>query len=115
MILDAASLTGGGRAYRDVPADEIEPGAVVRVQVMPGTLRDRWTTALAKDGRDDFPRMKALLVAYSAIGEDGNRLFPDDALPQVGAINGIVLDRLYRAAFELNKLGGDAVEEAAKN
>lgn len=115
MTATAFDLISAPRPFEDVACPEIADGATVRVEVMSGRNRDRWSTELAKGGREDFPRMRSLLLALTLVDSTGQRLFGDDQIDKVGDINGIVSDRLYRKAFAINRLGGDAVEEAAKN
>lgn len=98
----------------DVPVPELGEGATVRVRVLMGHERDRFDQELSKH-KDDLAGLSAVLVAMAAVDESGKRLFSDKDVDTVERLNGIVLNRVYWAAWKLNKFGGDAVEQDAKN
>lgn len=100
--------------FQDVPIPEMGEGKVGRIRVMGGDDRDRWDNAL-QEKRKDLTGLRAVLVAMCLIDESGKRLFSDKDFATVGRFNGIVLDRLYQAAWKLNKLGYKDLEDSAKN
>ncbi len=100
--------------FEDVPIPEMGEGKTGRIRVMGGDDRDRWDGFLVAN-RKDMTGLRAVLVTFCLIDESGKRLFSDKDFATVGRLNGIVLDRLYQAAWKLNKLGIGDLEDSAKN
>jgi hypothetical protein len=111
---DAFLAAAAALPTTDIPVPEFGDGSIVRLAVMTGAARDKWDLLLSKR-KDDYSGLKALLVALCAVDEAGAALFTEADVAAIGGTNGAVLERLYRAAWTLNKLGSDDLEGAAKN
>ncbi len=113
MLIGKEQLLGLSLPTVDVPVPELGEGAAVRLRVMTGEQRDKWDLALGRMGeKKDHSGVYAVLVALCAVDEQGKPVFTEKELGQCHA--GVVR-RLFDAAHELNKLGGEAVKETAKN
>lgn len=113
-ILSAADILGAD----DVKTTTVEVpewGGSVIVREMTGTDRDAFEGFLVSRDVKDELSFRALLVACSAIDENGKRLFTVDQVNHLGRKNARALDRVFAAANELSKVTGNAVEEAQKN
>lgn len=100
----------------DVP----EWGGAVIIRTMTGAQRDSYEQSLMKRGSDgrytvDTENMRAKLVVYTAVDEQGNALFTADDLTALAGKNAAVIERLALAAQRLNGLAKDSVEDAKKN
>lgn len=91
----------------------------VYVGMMSGAERDeyeRWyednRNADDKVSRDGF---RVRVVRLMLVDASGNAVFSKDDEPALAKKSAVVLQRIFDAAFKLNKLGANAVEEAAKN
>lgn len=106
------------RSYEDIQTH----AGVVRVGVMSGVERAEWDNACSKyaELESETPaetvRMQALLVCLSVLdAETGSRMFQSSDAEAVASWQAPILWTLYRAAWRVNLLGGDAVEEQEKN
>ena len=66
-------------------------------------------------GRTLFENLRARLVALCLVDADGNRLFGDDEIDQLGEEPSSVLGQLFMVAQKLNGLAAAAVVQAEKN
>jgi len=98
----------------DVPVPELGEGVTICLRIMGGTDRDRWDRALSEH-KENLSGLRAVLVSLCAVGDDGQRMFTEEDVKELGEVDGIVLHRLYKAAWDLNKIGGEDVQSAAKN
>ena len=121
ILTRAAILAAKPFEYRDVPADEYEPGAVLRVKPMDYDTRTAWQFALMHyqldKNIDPLKDIAVLAVARCVIDEDGNPQFTDEDIKALAAKDARPIDRAWDAIRELSK---DAdldkqVEDAAKN
>lgn len=110
------------RAAVEVPEWPDEAGAPTVVYVRMMTVRDRETFegALVAAGGGDgkrvvVPHFRARLVALCAVDADGQRLFSEDDIEALADKSAQAITRISNAAFELNKLGDEAVREQQKN
>jgi hypothetical protein len=109
-LLRKEQILGYVLPTQDVSVPEL--GGDVRLRIMTGEQRDKWDSAVAKRPDKEFAGLRSLLVSMCAVDENGKSLFTAKELDQAGSN---IVNRLFDAAFDLNKLGGKAVEEAAKN
>jgi Phage tail assembly chaperone len=111
-ILKAAALR-----TEDVSVPEW--GGSVLVREMRGRERDEWEASLTvQRGRQivqDAENVRAKLAARCIVGEDGEQLFTQQDVAALGELSAAALDRVFTVATRLSGLGGDAVEEKAKN
>lgn len=105
----------------DLPKQEVpcpEWGCTVYVRSMSGAERD-WFEAQVTQINDlpaSAPRnIRALLVALTAVDADGMRIFSEADVDALGKKSAAVLDRLWRASLELNRIGSDELEQAKGN
>lgn len=91
----------------------------VYVGMMNGLERDeyeRWY----EDNRDSYDKVsrdgfRVRVVRLMLVDASGQPVFTKDDEPALAKKSAVVLQRIFDAAFALNKLGAKAVEEAAKN
>ncbi|MBG1252201.1 hypothetical protein [Burkholderia pseudomallei] len=100
--------------------DVSEWGGAVIICTMTGAQRDSYEQSLMKRGDDgkytvDTENMRAKLVVYTAVDEQGNALFTADDLTALAGKNAAVIERLALAAQRLNGLSRDSVDDAKKN
>ncbi len=105
--------------YEDIDVPEWGEGAQVRVRRLSGSERDAFeaslTSGVGKDTKMNLANLRARLVAKSAIGEDGRRLFTDDDVRALGRKSSAPLDRLFEACQKLSGLSNEDVERLAEN
>lgn len=98
-----------------VSVPELGAGAVVRVRGMTGAERDAFDASCitGRGRRRDFnmSNIRAKMVAYCCIDQDGKRLFTESDVDKLGAIRADVLDRLFGVAQRLSGLRDEDVEE----
>ena len=90
-----------------------ELGGSVHVGVMSAAQRDRFEAAYTGSKAKDTAR--ALMAAFTVRDEANRPFFTEADVPKLKELSGIALDRIFKVAFRLNKLGEDAVEAEAKN
>lgn len=96
------------------PVPVPEWGGEVHVRVMTGAERDAFEIATVPP-LGSLRNVRARLIVACACDERGTRLFEDGDVEAVGALDARALDRVFRAARELNALGPDQVEAIKKN
>ena len=96
------------------PVDVPEWGGQVFVRSMTGAERDQYEQAMiasrGPDGKINIANVRARLVAFCAVDENGKRLFADADLEALGAKSAAALDRVFAAASALNGIGQQDVE-----
>lgn len=110
-------------AASDLKTETVEVpewGGAVVIRAMTGTQRDAYEQSLMKRGDDgkftvDTDGMRAKLVLYTAVDEQGNALFTADDLAALSGKSAAVIERLALAAQRMNGLASDSVDEAKKN
>jgi hypothetical protein len=108
-ILGAADLK-----HEDVPVPAW--GGTVRVRMMTGAERDEFRTMAAQYEEGIPPaRFAAALLALTCIDESGARVFTLDDIEALEAKSAGSVDVPAAVAMRINRMGGAAVEEAAKN
>lgn len=101
------------------------------VKVMSGEERDAFETAMFKTNDMDnfirnFDNMRARLIAFTAVDEDGEQIFDPilkydvqgklfGDVAELGKKSSIILDRIYVVAQKLNKLRKEDIEDLTKN
>jgi hypothetical protein len=91
-----------------------EWGGVVKLRVMTGTERDRFESEFV-GGNKNVEMVRAKLVAKCLCDEDGERLFTEQEIPELGEKSAAVLDRLFAECMKLNRFTKDDVDDLAKN
>jgi hypothetical protein len=82
------------------------------VRVMTGDERDRFEILMTKFDKRHF---RALVVAFTACDESGNRLFTEDDVAALGGLPSSELTLIVEASLRVNKLTGADVKELEKN
>lgn len=78
----------------------------------------QYSTSQLNAGDDPAVRMakwRSEVVAFCTVGDDGKPLFTPEDIPALEAKNGAAVERVYRAADNLNKLTALALEGERKN
>lgn len=107
--------------WEDVPVDEWEPGAVIRMMGLDAKEASSYSKGMVqldKNGNvaninlDDF---MARLVVKTAVNEKFERIFKDDDIPWLNTKSAIVLKRLTDVAQRLSGMSEKENQTAAKN
>jgi hypothetical protein len=99
---------------KTVDLDVPEWGGSVKLRVMTGTERDRFESEFV-GGNKNVEMVRAKLVAKCLCDEDGERLFTEQEIPELGERSAAVLDRLFAECMKLNRFTKDDVDDLAKN
>lgn len=117
MLLNRAQILAREDLQRqDVPVPEW--GGDVAVRMLTAGERDSLLSLFfdANGTKIANPaNYRANLVALATCDEAGERIFSDADIEQIAGKADVAIERIFKAAQALNHLGGDAVEEAAKN
>lgn len=114
-----AILGADDRKSEDV--DVPEWGGTVRLVGLSGAERDAYEASLVVLGPKgnaigrNFVNMRARLVAKCLVDEDGDRLFTDSEIKDLGTKSGAVIDRLFDKAKAMSGINDDAVAVKAGN
>jgi hypothetical protein len=97
-----------------------EWGGSVLVRGMSGRERDAFeVSTMESRGRGPATRnlanLRAKLVARCVVGDDGQRLFTDADVAQLGEKSGAPIDRIFAVASRLSGMGEDDMEELARD
>ena len=95
-----------------------EWGGEVRVRSMTGADRDAYEQSLmasrGSDANANLSNVRARLVAFCVVGEDGQRLFSDSDVEALGAKSARALNAVFECASALNGLGAKDVADLGK-
>jgi hypothetical protein len=112
------SLFSAAKAVAKQPVDVSKwiPESDVFVKVLTGTELDRYTDSVrqAQESKH-YAKANATLVALSLCDGDGNPLATIDDVPAICDWNAKLLDKIFNAAFELNRIGVEESEQTEKN
>ena len=110
---------------RDVEIVEVpEWGGKVRVATITAEKRDKFESSMfkirnfgTKNQKAEYSQenLRARLVAYTVVDEDGNRIFSENDIKKLGEKSAKALDRVFEVAQELNGISDEDVEEMTKN
>lgn len=97
-----------------------EWGGEVLVKTLTGTERDAFELSTVKDGKDgkkkaDLTNLRAKLCARTICDEEGELLFTDSDIIELGKKSGAALDRVFAVAQKLSGIGEADLEEMVKN
>lgn len=97
----------------DVP----EWGGSVLIRCMTGRQRDEFERALSDQAKlgELGANMRARIVAASVVDENGNAVFTETDIAALGEKNWGPLERIAKAATQLNLLTDASIEQAEKN
>ena len=117
MVMDRDGiLQSEDRQFEVVDVPEWGPGAQVRVSSLSGSERDTFEASITvRRGTDvtvNLVNARAKLVVLTVVDDEGNRLFTDDDVFEVGKKNALALNRLFEVAQRLSGLTEEDVKEA---
>ena len=94
-----------------------EWGGDVTIAEMSGTARDTYERLLFTKVGDsaDIRDLRAKLVAFSIVDEEGNLMFTAGEVAELGKKSARALTHVFEAASELNAIGVEGLDEAAGN
>jgi hypothetical protein len=100
----------------DVP----EWGGTVLVRGMTGRERDAFEMSMLQPGRGgrrtiDPANVRAKLVARCVVDDDGNRLFTDADVAELGGKSAAAVDRVYAVAARLSGMGAEDQEDLVRD
>lgn len=100
-----------------VSVPEIGDDAEVLIAEMSALAKEHYESLIFdKDGHLVSDKsLRAILVAMTAVDEEGSPLFTRDDVEALGQRSGAVLGRLYGVALRLNKMRPQDIKETAKN
>lgn len=100
------------RRYKEVRADWIEPGAVLRIQ----SLTERERSAVEKSMKDESSVREALIVA-ALVDDNGNRILSDENVEWLSTLDAQAIAAIVNAIGDHCDLQGTRLNPApiAKN
>ena len=113
MVLNKAAILAADDK-RMVDFEVPEWNGSVKLRVMTGTERDRFEAEFV-NGSKSVDMVRAKLVAKCLCDEQGQRLFTETEIPQLGEKSAAVLDRLFGECMKLNRFTKDDVDNLAGN
>ena len=92
-----------------------ELGGTVYIAKFSAKDRDRFEAMVTggKPGGVNLDNVRARFVAMVVVNEDGTRMFEESDADWIGELDTDVVQAIVDAGFKLNKIGVNAVEEAA--
>ena len=106
----------GANDVRHEEVDVPEWGGTVLIAAMSGKARDAWEQSLiGEKGKVNIENVRARLVVYTAVDEQGDRIFTDQDIELLGRKSAAALERCSRVAQRLNRLSQQDLEEAKGN
>jgi hypothetical protein len=97
-------------------------GGAVSLRPMSATARDLYTSWLHKNSTEiseieptQITAMTLKLLSLTMCDESGELMFSEDDIARLAAKSGEAIDRVFRAAQQINGIGTKAVAEQAKN
>lgn len=109
----------GADDRRTADVDVPEWGGTVRLRGMSGRERDEYEAGIIavgpKGAREvNLKNMRARLVAFSCIDDEGSAIFTVDDIAALGEKSAAALERVFDVARKLSGLSEDDVEELAE-
>lgn len=92
-----------------------EWGGDIYISLMTGESRDAWEQSLVSDKGANLDNIRARLIAFTAVGEDGKRLFTNSDAQLLGQKSCVALERCVKVAQKINRLTSDDLEALSKN
>jgi len=95
-----------------------EWGGEVRIRTMTGADRDAYEQSLfasrGPDEKSNLRNVRARIVAYSAVDEDGKRIFEESDIAALGEKSAAALERVYLACRRLSAITQEDIDELGK-
>lgn len=106
----------------DIETKEVyipEWNGTVLIKGMNGTERDAYEASLlvgkGKDKEITYDNLRAKLVAKTVVDENGERIFTDDDIAQLGKKSASAIDRIFGEAQKLCGIADEDLKEMVKN
>mgnify|MGYP000013993211 CR=1 FL=1 len=74
-----------------------------------------WQQSLVVAKGTNLDNIRARLVAFTAVGEDGKRIFSNEDAALLGQKSSTALERCVKAAQKLNRLTEEELDNLSKN
>lgn len=107
---------------KDLTVKEVEVpewGGSVYIKSLTGTERDLYESSITqikgKEAKLDWRNARAKLLVFTICDQDGNRLFNESEIGELGKKSASALQRLFDVATEMNGLSSTSEEELEKN
>ncbi len=92
-----------------------EWGGEVYIGMMTGEARDAWEQSLIGGKGNNLENIRARLVAFTAVDEEGKRIFSNDDANALGQKSSTALERCVKVAQKLNRLTEQELDDLVKN
>jgi len=97
-----------------------EWGGTVLVRGMTGRERDAFEISMMQPGRGgrkvmDASNTRAKVIARCVVDDDGNRLFTDADVTELGAKSAAAIDRVFEVAARLSGMADEEQEELTRD
>jgi hypothetical protein len=92
-----------------------EWGGEVYISMMTGEARDAWEQGLVGGKGANLDNIRARLVSFTAVDEQGKRIFNNDDAIALGQKSATALERCVKVAQRLNRLTEQDLDDLVKN
>lgn len=92
-----------------------EWGGEVYISMMTGASRDAWEQSLIASKGANLENIRARLVSFTAVDENGKRIFSNDDAELLGQKSSNALERCAKVAQKINRLSENDLEDLVKN
>jgi hypothetical protein len=92
-----------------------EWGGEVYISMMTGEARDAWEQGLVGGKGANLDNIRARLVAFTAVDDQGKRLFSNEDAIVLGQKSATALERCVKVAQKLNRLTEQELDDLVKN
>ncbi len=90
-------------------------GGEVYISMMTGEARDAWEQGLVGGKGANLDNIRARLVAFTAVDDQGKRLFSNEDAIALGQKSATALERCVKVAQKLNRLTEQELDDLVKN
>jgi hypothetical protein len=92
-----------------------EWGGEIYISMMTGEARDAWEQSLIGGKGTNLENIRARLVSFTAVDEDGKRIFSNQDAELLGNKSSTALERCVKVAQRLNRLTEQELDNLSKN
>jgi hypothetical protein len=92
-----------------------EWGGEVYISMMTGEARDAWEQGLVGGKGANLENIRARLVSFTAVDEQGKRIFNNEDAVELGKKSATALERCVKVAQKLNRLTEEELDNLVKN
>ena len=115
MILDKSTILAAINAAADIKTKKVavpEWKTDVYLKILSGTERDAFEAGYTDQRMQNF-RVRFLVLTMC--DQNGERVFTDEQVSVLGKRSSLVINRLFEAAWKINMLSPEAVDEAGES